>query len=99
MYADTSTRSMQRAIDETYRRRAIQDDHNRRHGIVPRGIKKQVKDITDRVRSMAETRAPYLAQKKVMSKDEMFPGDKGPGDPDEGGGQEPGVREGCHAQR
>ena len=72
MYADTSTRSMQRAIDETYRRRAIQDDHNRRHGIVPRGIKKQVKDITDRVRSMAETRAPYLAQKKVMSKDEMF---------------------------
>ena len=72
MYGDTRTPSMARAIDETYRRRGIQDAHNQEHGIVPRGIKKAVKDITDRVKGMAESRAPYLTQRKAMSRDEMF---------------------------
>ncbi len=72
MYADTVTNSMRRAIDETYRRRGIQDAHNVSHGIVPQGIKKAVKDITDRVRMVAETRAPYMTNRKAMSKDEMF---------------------------
>ena len=40
MYADTVTRSMKRAIDETYRRRSIQNTHNLENGIVPRGIRK-----------------------------------------------------------
>ena len=72
MYADTVTRSMKRAIDETYRRRDIQNTHNLEHGIVPQGIRKAVKDITDRVKAIAETRAPYMTQRQAMSRDEMF---------------------------
>ena len=72
MYADVMTESMRRAIHETYRRRGIQHAHNVENGIVPRGIKKAVKDITDRVRAVAETRSPYLTAKKTMSRDEMF---------------------------
>jgi excinuclease ABC subunit B len=61
MYADTMTRSMRAAIDETYRRRALQIEHNERHGIVPRGIVKEIKDLTDRVRAVAEEQAGYAA--------------------------------------
>ena len=60
MYADIMTDSMRNAIDETYRRREIQGDFNEAHGIVPQGIKKSIKDITDRVRAIAEERAPYM---------------------------------------
>jgi excinuclease ABC subunit B len=61
MYADTMTRSMKAAIDETYRRRAIQVEYNEKHGIQPRGIVKQIKDLTDRVRAVAEESAAYEA--------------------------------------
>ena len=43
MYADTITGSMRRAIDETERRRKIQDEYNKAHGIIPKTIIKQVK--------------------------------------------------------
>jgi len=59
MYADTVTASMKRAIDETYRRREIQLAYNEQHGIQPRGIVKQIKDLTDRVRAVAEEAAEY----------------------------------------
>ncbi|MCA9883155.1 MAG: excinuclease ABC subunit UvrB [Anaerolineae bacterium] len=52
MYADTITGSMQRAIDETNRRRKVQEDYNLEHGIEPQAIVKEVRDLTDRVRSM-----------------------------------------------
>ena len=47
MYADTITPSMRAAIDETERRRAKQDAFNKAHGIVPRTIKKDVRDIIE----------------------------------------------------
>jgi excinuclease ABC subunit B len=49
LYADQVTESMQAAIDETNRRRAKQNAFNARHGIVPRGVHKQVRDLIDGV--------------------------------------------------
>jgi excinuclease ABC subunit B len=61
MYADTITGSMARAIEETQRRRQIQEVYNREHDITPQGIRKAIKDITERVRVVAEARAAYVA--------------------------------------
>jgi len=63
MYADRVTDSMQRAIDETYRRRNIQEKHNLDHGIVPRSIQKEVHDITDAINANEqETNGTRLAR-------------------------------------
>ncbi|MEX2006935.1 MAG: excinuclease ABC subunit UvrB [Candidatus Saccharimonadales bacterium] len=48
MYGDNVTGSMQRTIDETNRRRKIQQDHNRKHGITPKGISREVGDMLPR---------------------------------------------------
>ena len=47
MYADTMTGSMDRAITETRRRRAIQDQYNRENGIVPKTVVKGIRDVID----------------------------------------------------
>lgn len=70
MYADTITGSMKAAMDEIHRRRDVQLAYNQAHGITPQGIKKAVKDITDRVRVVAETRTPYTVAS--MPRDEMM---------------------------
>jgi len=59
MYADSTTTSMRDAMKEVSRRRRIQRVYNDEHGITPRGIRKAIKDITDHVRAVAESRVPY----------------------------------------
>ena len=61
LYADKLTGSMENAVKEVYRRRKIQENFNKEHGITPQGIKKAVKDITERVRVVAEGRGKYEA--------------------------------------
>ena len=57
LYADGMTDSMRRAIDETNRRRSIQEVYNRQHGIEPQSIVKGIRDLTDRVRGMVAPQA------------------------------------------
>jgi excinuclease ABC subunit B len=70
MYADTITESMRRAIDETDRRRDVQLEYNKQHGIEPRSIVKAIKDLTDQVRKVAEEKAEYVVATD-MPKDEL----------------------------
>jgi excinuclease ABC subunit B len=70
MYADTITHSMQRAIEETNRRRQIQMEYNEEHGIEPRSIVKAIKDLTDQVRAVAEEKAEYVIATD-LPKDEL----------------------------
>ncbi len=52
MYADRITGSMKRAIEETYRRRSIQEEFNREHGITPRSIRKAVGDVIEATKAV-----------------------------------------------
>ena len=54
MYADTITGSMRRAIDETNRRREIQQKYNTEHGIIPKTIKKSVSEVIEATKSVSD---------------------------------------------
>jgi len=59
LYADKMTEAMESAIGETNRRRRIQEAHNLAHGIEPRSIVKGIRDLTDRMKVIAEEQADY----------------------------------------
>jgi excinuclease ABC subunit B len=67
MYADRVTESMQVAIDETNRRRGIQEAYNEEHGIEPQTIVKEIRDINDRLAAVAERPGAYGSDEKELS--------------------------------
>ena len=69
MYADTVTNSMRQALDETERRRTLQEAYNEENGITPQSIRKTVRDITERVKAVAETRAEYVTHGEIPKED------------------------------
>ncbi|MBQ1320627.1 MAG: excinuclease ABC subunit UvrB [Solobacterium sp.] len=69
MYADVITDSMRRAIDETNRRRAIQQAYNEEHGIIPQTVIKPVEDAI-RGKETKEMAAKYLKKKARLSRHE-----------------------------
>ncbi len=63
MYADKVTGSMERAINETNRRRSIQNEYNEKYGIIPQSIKKGVRDVIEATTAAEETKE-YKVDKK-----------------------------------
>ena len=71
LYADRMTGSMQRAIDETERRRTKQIQFNETHGIVPKGVTKRIKDIIDGVTDTGEVQRELKAAQATATYDAM----------------------------
>ena len=71
MYADTVTDSMRNAIEETNRRRTIQQKYNEEHGITPQTIKKAVRDLISISKSIAKEEARFEKDPESMSRKEL----------------------------
>ena len=72
MYADRVTASMKNAIEETERRRLIQQSYNDAHGITPQGIRKTIRDITERVKLVVEPSKEELLNGLDLPKEDLI---------------------------
>jgi excinuclease ABC subunit B len=71
LYGDVVTESMRRAIEETDRRRERQTEFNLRHGIIPQGVQKQVKDLIDGVYEATNARSDQRAADQRIEAESM----------------------------
>ena len=71
MYADVMTDSMKTAIDETMRRRSVQEKYNKEHHITPQTVKKAVRDLISISKSVAETEEKLEKDPESMSRKEL----------------------------
>ena len=71
MYADTVTDSMRTAMEETARRRALQEAYNQEHGITPRTIRKSVRDLISISKEVARTEEKLDKDPESMSREEL----------------------------
>ncbi|MEG0580337.1 MAG: UvrB/UvrC motif-containing protein, partial [Niameybacter sp.] len=71
MYGDVITDSMRQAIEETKRRRIIQEEYNSKHGITPQTIKKAVRDLIRIGKSVAQTEEMLAKAPESMSREEL----------------------------
>ena len=72
MYGDKITGSMQRAIDETDRRRKKQIEHNELHGIVPQALNKPITDIMDVGDDSAHPASGKVKLRKIAEKEKTY---------------------------
>ena len=71
MYADVMTDSMKMAINETMRRRSVQEEYNKEHHITPQTVKKAVRDLISISKSVAETEEKLEKDPESMSRKEL----------------------------
>ncbi|MFC4367781.1 excinuclease ABC subunit UvrB [Citroniella saccharovorans] len=71
MYADTITKSMKKTIDETERRRSIQDSYNKLHGISPKTIVKKVREVIEATKKVSEKDIKTSSKNKTISREDI----------------------------
>jgi excinuclease ABC subunit B len=71
MYADKITDSMKTAIDETARRRKIQEEYNNEHGIVPKTISKEIRDLISNIDDKKDTKKKVSKKEKELNMEEI----------------------------